>query len=403
MRALSVNVALLLGAALLAPAGRALSREWKLRELTTAVDPDGDCKCIPHKGAVEISVPGTPHDLGAEIGNMKAPCALCEMEGDFSVRVKTDCQLSPRTRTLGQRKAYHGASLVIMADDTTYVRLDRAAYFEEVDGTVHRYANFELRGNSMLYGENPADPNGMNGYGIPEEFVRYLRLDRVGDKVAAMVSKDGVKWIYLSRKVIKLPEKVKVGVAAVNSAAEPLTVRFTEFGTARATQVAVKPLTDEQKRKLLATRTHGGIGNAFNRFSRLFLISSRMELPYGVSMATSSEKIAKTRLMPVFPQFYRPTMGEYLDAVAMQTSLRWKYDSTGKFYESEIENGPAEDLAIFEFTEFKHARRFEIALPNGWKSAEAGNRASYGRAAPQSRMDIFEWAATRRTTARRKI
>ncbi len=209
-----------------------------------------------------------------------------------------------------------------------------------------------------------------------------MRLDRLGDKVAAYVSSDGVKWLYLDRKIAKFPAKVQVGVAVVNTAKEPVTVRFSEFGTAvrsaeASKRAAVKPLTKEQQDKLLAARSHGGMAHAFSRCAKLFLISSRMELPYGVAVMTSSQTIAKAELQPVFPRFYRPTLREYLDAIALQASSEWKYDPTSKFFRSEVDNGPAEDLAIFEFTESKRAKPFQVVLPKGWKAIDKGNGVTY--------------------------
>ncbi len=192
--------------------------DWQLGELPIKVDPDGDCKCVVRKGEAVISVPGTPHDLSAELGRVNAPRALCELQGNFSVRVKNDFTPSPRTRTIEQRKAYHGASLVLMVDDANYVRLDRGTYYEEADGTIHRFANFELRSDFDLDGITPTEPSSNNSYVVPDEYLHYLRLDRAGNKVAAYISTDGLKWLYLGRKQLRLPEKVKVGVAAVNSA-----------------------------------------------------------------------------------------------------------------------------------------------------------------------------------------
>jgi hypothetical protein len=382
MRNSSKKIVLVLLAALLACLNRAEAAEWELRELPEVLDPSCDCECAVRKGAAEISVPGTVHDLSAELGQMNAPRALCELEGDFSVRVKTDCELSPRTRTIEERKPYHGASLVLMQNDAYYMRLDRAACFDEADNTVHKYANFELRSSFDLDGSTPSEPSILNSFGIDEDHTRYLRLDRVGDKVAGYVSSDGAKWLYLGRKIAKFPAKVKVGVAVVNTAKEPLTVRFSEFGTApRAAEAsrhaAVKPLTNEQQEKLLATRLHGGIGCTFRRGAQLFLISSRIELPFGVALVTSSPTIATTELHPVFPTFYRPTLREYLDAIALQTDSEWKYDPTGKFFKSEVENGPAEDLAMFEFIGTERVSSFQVAVPEGCKTFDKGSCVMY--------------------------
>jgi hypothetical protein len=389
MQISSKKVLFALLAALSACWGCAEAPEWESRDLKV-VDPDGDCRCVVRKGEAEISVPGTAHDLSAETGHVNAPRALCEMEGDFSVRVKTDCHLSPQTRTGAGRKPYQGASLVVMEDDANYVRLDRAAFLE-TNNSIYRYANFELRSNFELDGDTPTDTSAWNSFAIGEAYTRFLRLDRVGDRVAAYVSE---KWLYLGRKIAKFQAKLKAGVAVINTAKEPLTVRFSEFATARLAKplqpVAVKPLAKPEQDKLLAARMHGGIAYSFGRCAKLFLLSTRVELPYGVALMTSSRTVAKTELQPVFPVSYRPTLRECLDAIALQTSSQWKYDPTSKFFESEVENGPAEDLAIFEFTEAKRPKPFRIVLPKGWKAIEKGNTVAYVPPYFPVGMEIYE-------------
>jgi len=48
-----------------------------------ADDPDGDCKITLRDSEVTISVPGTLHDLSAELGKINAPRILRDIEGDF--------------------------------------------------------------------------------------------------------------------------------------------------------------------------------------------------------------------------------------------------------------------------------------------------------------------------------
>ncbi len=152
----------------------------------------------------------------------------------------------------------------------------------------------------------------------------------------------------------------------------------------------MKPLTEDQKGKLLAMRVNSGIAKTFRLFSPLFLLSSRLDLPYGVAVMTSSPNIAKTELQPVFPDFYMPTLREYLDAIARQTSSEWKYDPTSKFYKSEVDNGPAENLAIFEFTEVKRPEPFKVDLPKGWKAMRQGSRSVFVPSDQSARFLIVE-------------
>jgi hypothetical protein len=152
----------------------------------------------------------------------------------------------------------------------------------------------------------------------------------------------------------------------------------------------IKPLTKGQQEKLLKERLDGGMGNSFSSFSNMFLVMSRMKLSYGVGLMTGSRDIAKTELQPVFPKFYQPTLHEFLDAIALQTSSRWKYDSTGKYIQGDGGNGPVEGLAIFEFTATHREKPFEVTPAKGWKSTDKGNWMMYVPPMFPVGMDIYE-------------
>ena len=65
----------------------------------------------------------------------------------------------------------------------------------------------------------------------------------------------------------------------------------------------------------------------------------------------SSDEIAESPLQSPFPASYEPTLREFLDTIALQTSSEWKYDPSGKYFKSEVEHEkPVAGLAIFEFT-----------------------------------------------------
>ena len=74
----------------------------------------------------------------------------------------------------------------------------------------------------------------------------------------------------------------------------------------------------------------------------------------------------------------RPTLREFLDTIALQTSSQWKYDPSDKYLHSEVEHKtPVDDLAIFEFTPAKREKPFRIKLANGWKPIDKGNWVMY--------------------------
>jgi hypothetical protein len=139
----------------------------------------------------------------------------------------------------------------------------------------------------------------------------------------------------------------------------------------------IKPLTDEQQEKLLSERLDGGMGNSFRQFSNMFLAMSRINLPYGIGLMTSSQEISNAQLHTVFPESYKPTLRELLDVIALQTSSEWKYDPTSKYFKSEVESGPVEGVAIFEFTKAKREQPFEVTLPEGWKAVDKGSWVMY--------------------------
>ena len=57
----------------------------------------------------------------------------------------------------------------------------------------------------------------------------YLRLTRVGNQVTASVSTDRKAWRELKTLTVDYPAKLKLGVAAVNTASVPLTAELEEF------------------------------------------------------------------------------------------------------------------------------------------------------------------------------
>jgi len=141
--------------------------------------------------------------------------------------------------------------------------------------------------------------------------------------------------------------------------------------------VRIQPLTKEQQDKLLNERLDGGMGNSFRQFSNQFLAMSRINLSYGVGLMTPSQEVADAELQTEFPTFYKPTLREYLDVIALQTKSKWKYDPTSKYFHSEVETGPVKDLAIFEFTKTDRVKPFRVTLPKGWRSIDKGNWMMY--------------------------
>ena len=191
------------------------------------VDPDGDCQFKREKDALTIVVPGKDHDLAVERRLMNSPRLLRDVEGDFVAQVRVGGVFEPSaTSTTTERIPFVGAGLVLMDGENTYVRLERAAL--RTGGEVKTYTNWELRqdGKWVLAGEAKVRPL--------VEKETYLRLERKGDKVLGSVSEDGKTWHPLNPIDLKLPKKVKLGVAAGTTSTDTFSPRYDDFKLTRA-------------------------------------------------------------------------------------------------------------------------------------------------------------------------
>ena len=154
---------------------------------------------------------------------------------------------------------------------------------------------------------------------------------------------------------------------------------------------ALKPLTEAEQEHLLRARCDGRMAGTFGQVANMFLVFSRIQLGAGVGLMTESREIAEATLQPVFPTSYSPTLREFLDAIALQTSSEWKYDPSSKYFESDVDPGTAvEGLAIFEFTRTKREKPFELTLAEGWKAIDNGHWVMHVPPAFPVGMDIYE-------------
>ena len=183
------------------------------------VDPDDDCKVVLADGGVSFEVPGTLHDLNAEMGKLNAPRVVQEVEGDFvvSVRVRGEFQpAGPGTRH--DALPYNGAGLIVWLDGDRYLRIERGAALRNARvGALLLCQKHEG-------GEPPVRKNA-----FLEEGDVYLKLERRGGRIAGYYGTDGEQWAETGPIEINWPARLKVGVSAVNSAFTPLSVRFEEF------------------------------------------------------------------------------------------------------------------------------------------------------------------------------
>ncbi len=186
------------------------------------VDPDGDCKITPNKGALTIEVPaGKRHDLVLDQGVLNAPRLVRDVTGDFTAQVRVDGDFSPTApSTSPTGLPYLGAGIVVGSGDQTFMRLERAA----VNRGAKTVAYVDWEGRTV----GKANWSGNGGLNDKEPAI-YLRLRRLGDRFFAAFSRDGTNWTELPPQDVKLPAAVKVGVAAVTTSAGPFKATFDDF------------------------------------------------------------------------------------------------------------------------------------------------------------------------------
>jgi regulation of enolase protein 1 (concanavalin A-like superfamily) len=183
-----------------------------------AVDPDADCKFEwkPSECKLRIIVPGRTHILSAELGRVNAPRIVRDVKGDFDLSVRVEGTSHPGGKaTTTVYPPYHGAGLVIWQDPENYVRLEIASDLQH--GKARPYVNFEYRKDGALaHSSGLKNPDGSN----------HLRLKRRGDEIHASFGPDGFRWISFPPVTVKLNDRLKIGVAAINSSTKPLTAEF---------------------------------------------------------------------------------------------------------------------------------------------------------------------------------
>lgn len=160
-------------------------------------------------------------------------------------------------------------------------------------------------------------------------------------------------------------------------------------GADDAPKSAIKPLTEEQQGRLLKERLDGGMSYSFVQFANMFFVKSRLDLGLCIGLMTPSKDVAKATLTSSFPEFYKPTLREFLDAIALQTFSCWKYDPTDRYLEKK-KGVSLDDVAIFEFTPIEREKPYEVTLAKGWKPVDRGNWTMFVPPTFAVGMDIYE-------------
>lgn len=184
-----------------------------------SADPDGDCRFELKEGKLVISVPGTVHNLAAADGQLNAPTVLSPIRGEFIAMVKSTGDVRPGPEpSIADGLPYQGTGLLLWADRDNYIRLERAGMIR--NGEFVTYLNFEhFKDGQRAFSQ---------GLRL-KEGASELRLERRAGKIHASVSQDGVRWMSFPPLDARLPDEIKVGVAAVNSSKKPFSAELEDL------------------------------------------------------------------------------------------------------------------------------------------------------------------------------
>jgi regulation of enolase protein 1 (concanavalin A-like superfamily) len=202
-----------------------------------AIDPDGDCTITPTGSAVTMDIPGTHHDLWPQGNKLNSPRIVQEIEGAFLAQVEVGglIRAEPGTEIRPGAGVYRAGGLVVWKDQGEFIRLERGAALDQGKSAVRVWLE-ALRGAGNFVDKDTKKPIIGNGALDLLDVPTLLRLERRQGKFTASYSYDkGKNWKPHSFGpfTVDLPDRLKVGVAAINNSTQPLKVDFGSFVVTR--------------------------------------------------------------------------------------------------------------------------------------------------------------------------
>jgi len=203
--------------------GRSQDKTEKFPGWGEFVDPAKDCKATAKDGKLSITVPGTPHNLNPLPGwdNLLAPRVLQDVEGDFKIQVKMlPCEM-PKPRTSNNKEkpdSYVASGIVLWQDGNHFSRVFRAANGDREEFFIHieNFSGGKITSKGSLKLEDKAI---------------HFRVECKKGKLSYYRSVDGKNYLVMrpNGPDLVLADKIKAGVAVVNSTTKQITHHFEEL------------------------------------------------------------------------------------------------------------------------------------------------------------------------------
>lgn len=134
-------------------------------------------------------------------------------------------------------------------------------------------------------------------------------------------------------------------------------------------QTKVTALTADQQKALLSGRLNSGaVNGTFDSFTSLLFSFNN------IAMHTEDAGINNTKLNSPFPEFYKPTLSELFDTIALQTQSSWKYD-------------PKTNYWVFAKPALK--KPYSLTIADKWDTQDMGIYTGYKPATFPVGMDVY--------------
>jgi regulation of enolase protein 1 (concanavalin A-like superfamily) len=195
--------------------GPGFAEEKTVKGWGTVVDPGGDCKITEDKGKLTITVPKTHHDLTytENFTKLNAPRILQEVKGDFVLQVKVHTFALPEANTSSSGQvSFISSGLLVWKDDKNFIRLERAA--EGSSPAPFIWLERFQDGKAVTQQGKPVSEKDIN-----------LRVKRSGNKLTFSISEGG-NWEDIHTEEVELPQKLQVGVLAINTTTKVFPAKF---------------------------------------------------------------------------------------------------------------------------------------------------------------------------------
>ncbi len=195
----------------------------------TVIDPDGDCRIKISPDKVTMTLPPGGHDLwyGSRVAAEKrfnAPRVLRTVKGDFVARVKVTADWKPG-KNLASGRRTNAAGLLIWDSPRQYLRHERNVYAPR--GALDRQMSWV----PPIYDKDEGRLSKWKAE--PSTYFRgrttWLMVQRKGDKLNSWISHDGKDWKFTGTYESQFPDKVQVGILALNGSQSDFTVEFQDF------------------------------------------------------------------------------------------------------------------------------------------------------------------------------